>query len=140
MISMPKINPGLGSEAGRAMNKISRQRKWQLKKKADGRCAQCGKDRNLYKNLCDDCQKKQNELTRKRVRPVNEKISKQRRWQLKKKADGRCTQCGRDRNLYKSYCDDCQKKQTKLNRKRKGCKPWKPGNRGRPPLTAYSNP
>jgi predicted amidophosphoribosyltransferase len=38
---------------------VSRQRKWQLANKAKGLCEKCGKERNLYAELCDDCRQKE---------------------------------------------------------------------------------
>lgn len=44
-----------------AANKVSRQRRWQLLKVANGKCMQCGKDRPDDLSLrCRLCQDKQN--------------------------------------------------------------------------------
>lgn len=37
---------------------VSRQRRWQLKKQGEGKCAQCGKKRKDDKAFCDKCKKK----------------------------------------------------------------------------------
>ncbi len=39
--------------------------------------------------------------------------SRQREWQLKQVAAGKCKQCGKPRNLYAAYCDDCEAKHNK---------------------------
>lgn len=36
-------------------------------------------------------------------------ISKQHRYQLRRKAEGKCTICGAKRKHYAWFCDDCQK-------------------------------
>ncbi len=47
-------------------------------------------------------------------------LSRQRRWQIKMLADGRCTLCGKTRKRYTHRCDDCQTKwQTRQNEKRR---------------------
>jgi len=46
---------------------VSRQRMWQILRTQEGLCSTCGKLRNLYAWVCDDCAKKH----RKRTREVN---------------------------------------------------------------------
>jgi len=63
---------------------VSRQREWQKKMIAKGRCRQCGSERTKYKELCDECnlkerERKRNAYRRKRggrVRqyPINENL------------------------------------------------------------------
>lgn len=38
--------------------RVSRQRKWQRARVADGKCMSCGVLRNRYATLCDACQGK----------------------------------------------------------------------------------
>lgn len=59
---------------------------------------------------------------------VNEK------WAEKMIATGCCTRCGAKRQNYARLCDPCGIKLRLYSRKRKGCKPWKKGSRGRPPF------
>lgn len=61
-------------------------------------------------------------------------ISRQRKWQLKMKEEGRCQQCGQPENHYSIHCDSCRKKKRIFQRKWRGYKPWKPGKPGRPPI------
>jgi len=63
-------------------------------------------------------------------------VSRQRRWQKKQVLDGRCRICGKAINLYVGQCDAHAAAQRLRNRKRLGCKEWKPGSRGRAPLGA----
>lgn len=61
-------------------------------------------------------------------------VSRQRAYQLRRIADGLCAQCGK-RPLFSSYaCKKCQVAMRKAKRNAKGCKPWKAGGRGRPPI------
>ena len=62
--------------------------------------------------------------------------SRQRRWQLARIAEGRCAQCGRRRQHYRTLCDACAMKAQRRNRMRQGFKPWKRGGMGRPPVIA----
>jgi hypothetical protein len=60
--------------------------------------------------------------------------SRQRRWQLKKKADGMCPQCGRRLcSGDEHYCKGCRGKHNMRYRKRLDYVKWHPGGRGRPP-------
>jgi len=34
-------------------------------------------------------------------------LSRQRFWQIKAQAEGKCVVCGKPRKRYKTYCDDC---------------------------------
>jgi hypothetical protein len=61
-------------------------------------------------------------------------VSRQRVWQMERKAEGCCVTCGNPCNLYAAHCDEHAVEQRVLMRKRSGCKPWKPGNSGRRPL------
>lgn len=54
------------------MKEISRQRRWQLERKALGLCSQCGKPRPKHlKNRCEKCQKIHNERRAKARRAAN---------------------------------------------------------------------
>ena len=63
-------------------------------------------------------------------------LSRQRRWQLARIAEGRCSQCGKPRRHYAAVCDECALIQRRRNRAHQGCKAWKPGGMGRPPVVA----
>lgn len=63
----------------------------------------------------------------------NPNVSRQRLKQRQLIADGLCRSCGKPRNLYSSLCDPCADKWRGWQRRRLGCKEWKPGGRGRPP-------
>lgn len=65
---------------------------------------------------------------------MTRKISRQREWQIKKIAEGKCSSCGKPRTLSKYVCNDCLKKRREYQRKKVGCRPYKPGGRGRIPL------
>lgn len=64
-----------------------------------------------------------------------QKPSRQRLWQAKRLAEGKCVRCGKPRNLYKHRCDECQRAETQRTRERNNCKEWKAGGRGRKPKT-----
>ena len=59
-------------------------------------------------------------------RKAPEKLSRQRRWQIRKKLEGMCILCGKPRIHYAQHCDGCW-------RKIAGGKPWREGAKGRPP-------
>lgn len=63
-----------------------------------------------------------------------EKLTRQRRWQLKMASLRRCQICGKPTNHYKTYCDEHAVWKRKLRRRASNSKPWKPGAKGRPPL------
>lgn len=64
-----------------------------------------------------------------------EHISRQRRWQLKQQAAGRCTNCGAERYPQsKTYCLRCLRQVRENSRRRNGHRPWRRGSHGRPPL------
>lgn len=46
---------------------LSRQRRWQIKQRKSGRCAQCGGALNLYRGLCDRHAAYARELQHKRL-------------------------------------------------------------------------
>lgn len=108
------------------MNQISRQRKWQIKKEAEGRCRQCGGQRsNKSIVLCSRCSKKNNELTMERA--------------LRLKNAMRCSRCGAARDCESTWlCFSCLTANRKAVRKNAGYKLWKPGSRGRPPIIKHS--
>lgn len=51
---------------------------------------------------------------------MNKPISRQRRWQLKKLANGQCEICGNTRIHFATLCDYCGVKRRKCVRKAKG--------------------
>ena len=62
-------------------------------------------------------------------------ISRQRRWQLKRKSEGKCGYCGiGSLNFYRDRCDECQSQLRESERRKAGSQPWRPGGPGRPPL------
>jgi hypothetical protein len=61
------------------------------------------------------------------------KLSRQRRWQNKRLAEGKCVRCGAARNLYAQRCDVCQAIETQRAREKIGFNEWKSGSRGRKP-------
>jgi hypothetical protein len=46
---------------------------------------------------------------------------------------GLCRRCGKKREHYKAYCDECSRKHREYMRKKRACGEWRPGKRGRPP-------
>jgi cytochrome c5 len=60
-------------------------------------------------------------------------MTRQRKYQLKRKAEGRCAQCGNEELLIANHCHKCHEKQLAYARKRNGHNPWEPGKVGRPP-------
>lgn len=46
-------------------------------------------------------------------------VSRQRTWQLKRRAAGLCTQCGAERSGNATYCDQCRQKAAKIKRIRR---------------------
>jgi predicted amidophosphoribosyltransferase len=53
------------------MKKISKQKRWRLKKLKEGNCQKCGKPRNKYKYDCDKCAKKLRGYQRERAEIKN---------------------------------------------------------------------
>ena len=47
---------------------------------------------------------------------MSEVVSRQRRWQVKQQAAGRCWICGKKRHLWACYCDLCQERQNAMKR------------------------
>ena len=64
--------------------------------------------------------------------PEQKPLSRQRRWQLKKEAEGKCVTCGGGPLLSSRYCAKHLQATRERNRDRVGCNPWEPGGRGRP--------
>ena len=63
-----------------------------------------------------------------------QKKSKQRKWQEKMRALGLCEGCGADQPVPDtSFCPKCTERRQEVDRKRRGCKAWRPGKPGRPP-------
>ena len=67
---------------------------------------------------------------------INDGKSRQQRWQEKKKAEGLCVICGKEGDGV--YCPEHRKLRQRIDRKRTGCKAWRPGGKGRPPKTALT--
>ena len=68
-------------------------------------------------------------------------VSRQSAWQEKMRGQCRCVSCGKKDKRTKDGEDRCQKclkkgREYSRNHKRRvlGCKAWKPGGRGRPPI------
>lgn len=66
-------------------------------------------------------------------------LSRQRRYQLRMKAAGRCQQCGSKELFTTSACEPCVKKRRASSRKRTGSNPWQKGKAGRPPTETQVN-
>jgi hypothetical protein len=67
--------------------------------------------------------------------------SRQRAWQKKMVSQSRCMICGGARGSHPGYCDLHYRNQVIRIRKTAGeggCKPWKPGHTGRPPVDSTS--
>lgn len=45
-----------------------------------------------------------------------------------------CVKCWKPATPGACMCAECRERYRKAQRKRSGCKPWKSGNRGRPPI------
>ena len=60
-------------------------------------------------------------------------LSRQRKWQLKKKAEGLCQNCGKpaEKGI---WCKACGRKKKEENRLKRGFKQWVSGGKGRPPI------
>lgn len=67
--------------------------------------------------------------------PEAKPLSRQRKWQNRRLAEGRCVRCGQKRNLYAQRCDSCQSKETERAREKNECREWRTGSRGRRPKT-----
>jgi hypothetical protein len=63
-------------------------------------------------------------------------LSRQRRWQLMRIAEGRCSKCGKPLRHYPTMCDECALKNRRRMRALHGTSAWKPGGAGRPPIVA----
>jgi len=72
-------------------------------------------------------------MSKQNMKVIIKKPSRQRRWQNKRLADGKCVRCGASRTLYAQRCDECQAEETKRSREKNGCGEWKAGGRGRKP-------
>lgn len=60
-------------------------------------------------------------------------LSRQRLWQILKKAEGLCTLCGKEPlRLFADYCDGCGEKRRERDRKARGCRDQRETGRGRP--------
>ena len=66
-------------------------------------------------------------------------ISRQRAWQMKQVAAGRCSQCGKEA-VSSRKCMECLEKNKVAARLCRDGQPWRPGGRGRPPLTSFLEP
>lgn len=104
----------------------SRQYLWQLKKIAEGKCANCGKTRAQHPRLCSTCVEKKEKPHRAYARDHVLKRSRDR------VAEGRCSSCNEPLRHYKWFCDQCQLRHRKRARKRQNSKPW--SGLGRKPL------
>jgi hypothetical protein len=55
------------------------------------------------------------------------------RRRIRRRKEGLCVACGIDANG-RSYCETCRKRNREKGRRRQNCKPWQPGDSGRPPI------
>jgi hypothetical protein len=60
--------------------------------------------------------------------------SRQRAWQKKMVSQGRCMICGKSQGHVSGLCALHYRKHLIRMRRMKGCEPWIPGRRGRPPV------
>lgn len=58
--------------------------------------------------------------------PINDGLSRQRRWQLKQRANNRCQGCGKPKPSNCVYCDKCGERYRIQVREARGHKPWDP--------------
>ena len=66
---------------------------------------------------------------------TTKKVSPQYAWQLRMKAEGRCTHCGKIRDGRSvCYCKDCLGKVRCYRRRRGGHQAWRAGKPGRVPF------
>jgi hypothetical protein len=93
-------------------------------RKSLGLCVTCGRKRNKYKSLCDECRVKRNAEFRKRRGGMG-----LRRVQRDRLAAGLCIRCSAPLGLYSRLCNSCY---AKMYEQARGFK-WKPGMRGRTP-------
>ena len=70
------------------------------------------------------------------VKPKAEKGSRQRAWQEARRAEGKCTLCGKEPLLKGSttFCGRCLERRRARQRKKLGIKAWVAGGPGRPPI------
>lgn len=61
-------------------------------------------------------------------------LSRQRKWQLKKVAEGKCAICAKPLKHYKGLCDEHAVKARKSLRARNGFQVGKAGMKGRPAI------
>lgn len=61
-------------------------------------------------------------------------ISRQRRYQIRMQASGRCRTCGKPRGLSIYHCDAHAIADRERHRAKAGHQPWERGHVGRPPL------
>jgi hypothetical protein len=63
-------------------------------------------------------------------------VSRQYKWQLKKRAQGLCVICGQP-TFTKWHCREHAISQRERRRTAQNSKPWERGKAGRPPLESY---
>lgn len=66
---------------------------------------------------------------------TGEPVSRQRIYQLRRQAEGRCQRCGKALTLYAIECAKCHAWSVRYKRKARGCKPWRRNGPGRVPIT-----
>lgn len=71
--------------------------------------------------------------------PINDGLTKQRRWQIKQQALGRCQECGGTKPSNCTQCDACAETTRVRMREERGFKAWQPGGSGRKPKHAVTN-
>lgn len=67
-------------------------------------------------------------------------LSRQRRYQLRKRKEQKCQQCGASPLFTKDHCERCVERRRAAARKKTGCRPWVKGGRGRPPVEHALHP
>ena len=114
------------------------------KRNAEGKCVRCSNLLNIYKNLCDECAKKNRENSRIRGgykpkkegcrgRPLKKAVSSRPRgWEKRMLTEGRCISCGELVNLYKRRCDKHGRILREWIRNKRSGKAKQAGKPGRP--------
>lgn len=87
----------------------------------------------MSKRLVDALESLFGEPMKKAKKKPQKELSRQRRWQIRQRLDGKCVRCGRLRQNYAAYCDECRALETARQRAKLGQEPWQPGGVGRPP-------
>ena len=136
-MSPPRTTPPpTNREAQHSVTPSEKSKSWRKRRKEDGRCPWCARMVYTGGKLCDWCTEMSRArsllFTRKKRgipldRPVRRVIpgvdrplgqSRQRAWQLRRRAEGMCMNCGKPATTPKGYCQVCQDKRDSHERNR----------------------